>query len=74
MNIDQIYSNQSDYIQQLLQVSENGEVYGQYKGYTFHSVFQPILDQAGNIFGLEGLSRINSPKVDSVNPYKFFSS
>lgn len=74
MNLQQLYSEQSDYIQELLQVTRDGVTYGHYDGYEFHSVFQPIYDRQNRVFGMEGLSRIKGPSGQTINPYDFFTS
>jgi len=52
---------------------ENG-FYISYQGLTFTSVFQPIFDREGNIYGVEALARIFDTNGTAVNPYDYFES
>lgn len=74
MELASIYSVQMDYIQSLVRYQREGFVYGFYQGKTFYSVFQPIVDRAGQVLAFEGLVRIWDDQGNSVNPGDYFSS
>ncbi len=52
---------------------ENG-FYISYQDLTFTSVFQPIFDREGNIYGVEALARIFDTNGTAVNPHDYFES
>ncbi|MGF1756058.1 EAL domain-containing protein, partial [Vibrio makurazakiensis] len=74
MELEKIYSDKSDLIQEMLNVDQGGHVYGEYSDYRFHSVFQPIFDRNMCIFGFECLARISSIEGYRIDPSLFFSS
>jgi EAL domain-containing protein (putative c-di-GMP-specific phosphodiesterase class I) len=54
--------------------NDQGQFYAKYRSATLTSVFQPIFDRRGNVFGYEALLRIINTKGEQIRPDLFFSS
>ncbi|MBM7037001.1 EAL domain-containing protein [Vibrio ulleungensis] len=54
--------------------NDRGQFYAEYRSAMLTSVFQPIFDRQGNVFGYEALLRIINQRGEHIRPDLFFSS
>lgn len=74
MDLSNVYSLKKDMVDDWVYRDPKGNYFIHHNGLTFQSVFQPILDDQGHVYGFEGLVRITNEDGKLISPYHFFKS